>query len=198
MTRHKPSKSALLFDHFGVLAPFYEQFISPPDIRTLMTLLELRPEDRLLDAGGGTGRVAQHFKGMCRHICIMDLSVGMLVEAQAKGGLCTCRGKSERLAFADESFERVLAVDSFHHFRDQAVVAHELVRVLAPGGRLVIEEPNIAYFPVKLIALAEKLLLMRSHFYRPAAISRLFAETGATVTLYTAQPPNYWAVVEKT
>ena len=49
-----------------------------------------------------------------------------------------------------------------------------MFRVLKPGGLLVIEEPDIRTFGVKLIAIAEKLLLMRSHFLAPEEITNLF------------------------
>lgn len=185
------------FDHFGVLAPFYEWVISPPDPERLAQLLQLQPEHRMLDVGGGTGRVAQHFRGQVRHLCLLDASVGMLAVARDKGGLCTCQGHSEVLPFAPHSFERVLAVDSFHHFRNHPVVVRELVRVLTPGGRMVIEEPNIRYFGVKLVALGEWLALMRSRFFKPGDLARLFDGLGVKVTLYTDPPPNYWVVVEK-
>ena len=46
--------------------------------------------------------------------------------------------------------------------------------VLKPGGSIVIEEPDIRKFTVKLIALAEKITLMRSHFLSPDKIAGLF------------------------
>ena len=59
-------------------------------------------------------------------------------------------------------------VDALHHVIHQGQTAREMYRVLKPGGRIVIEEPDIRKFGVKLIAVAEKLLLMRSHFLSPA------------------------------
>jgi len=50
-----------MFDPFGILAPIYERLIPPPDPRVLGELLELAPSHALLDAAGGTGRVAGVF-----------------------------------------------------------------------------------------------------------------------------------------
>ena len=143
------------FDHFGVLAPLYERIIRPPDVGRLRHLCALRPTHRLLDVGGGTGRVSQYFREHAASVCIVDVSTGMLREALSKGGLCAGAGTAERLPFRDEVFDRVIAVDSFHHFRDQRRAARELVRVLVPGGRLVIEEPDVRRFSIKLVALVK-------------------------------------------
>jgi hypothetical protein len=61
----------------------------------------------------------------------------------------------------------------------------------------VIEEPNIEHFPVKLVALGEKLLLMRSHFYRPRKLKALFDQLGYTAKVHRNGSPNYWLVVTR-
>jgi len=81
---------------------------------------------------------------------------------------------SEVLPFPDNSFDRIIMVDALHHVIHQAQTTREMFRVLKPGGLIVIEEPDIHAFGVKLIALAEKLLLMRSHFLSYQQIARLF------------------------
>ncbi|MEJ5311120.1 MAG: class I SAM-dependent methyltransferase [Anaerolineae bacterium] len=184
------------FDHFSLVAPLYERFIRPPDVRWLRTLCAFAPHQWLLDVGGGTGRVSQYFRGDVAHVCILDLSVKMLREALTKGGLCAGLGAAERLPFRDGAFERIIAVDSFHHFRDHRRAAQELLRVLAPGGRLVIEEPDVRRFSVKLVALGETLTLMRSRFYPPHALMRFFAAPGVHLTLHESSP-NFWLVVDK-
>jgi len=47
-------------DHFGLLAPIYDRVIRTPDLRQLRALVDLTASDRLLDMGGGTGRVLVH------------------------------------------------------------------------------------------------------------------------------------------
>ena len=49
---------------------------------------------------------------------------------------------------------------------------------------------------VKLIALGERLLLMRSRFYAPDDLARLFQVAGGQVELHEDHGGVYWAVVE--
>ena len=60
----------------------------------------------------------------------------------------------------------------------------------------MIEEPDLRIFTVKLLALAEKLALMRSHFLSPPAIVNLFKDLGAKVSI-EVDGFNAWVVVEK-
>ncbi|MGB9879647.1 MAG: class I SAM-dependent methyltransferase, partial [Anaerolineae bacterium] len=67
--------------HFDFLAPFYEAFIKPRAPQKLVDLAASPTEGRLLDAGGGTGRVAQFLQGMAAAVVVVDLSLSMLKEA---------------------------------------------------------------------------------------------------------------------
>jgi len=185
-----------LFDHFSLAAPWYETFIRPKDPRTLAALIDLRPGGALLDAGGGTGRVAQFLGGLAAPLVVADSSCRMLQEARKKAGLRPVCSAAERLPFPDASFARVMMVDALHHVRDQRHTARELWRLLQPGGRLVIEEPDVRTAPVRLLALAERLALMRSHFLAPDDISGLFPYPDARVRV-EAEGHTVWIVVEK-
>lgn len=76
-----------LFDHFDLLAPLYEFFIPPKDPQEMWALADLPTDGALLDAGGGTGRVAQFMNGKADLIVVADLSCKMLAEARQKDGL---------------------------------------------------------------------------------------------------------------
>jgi demethylmenaquinone methyltransferase/2-methoxy-6-polyprenyl-1,4-benzoquinol methylase len=91
-------------------------------------------------------------------------------------------------------------VDAFHHVGDQRQTVRELARVLAPGGRLVIQEPDIHHWAIKLVALGEKLLLMRSRFYSGEAIQAMFAaaDAGACSVQVERQDHTAWVIVDKT
>lgn len=185
-----------ILDHFTLLAPLYERFIPPnkPDI--LLDLLELPSRGAILDAGGGTGRLAQFFTHYAEQVVVLDESLGMTLQCRQKDGLLPTCGHSERLPFRARSFERIIMVDALHHVANQARTLEELWRVLAPGGILIIEDPDIRHFAVKMIALAEKLALMRSHILSPGQIKALIPFKDAQVSIKT-QPGVAWVIAVK-
>lgn len=177
-----PLNSHFGFDfYFDFLAPVYDEVFGQKGVEGIMRHLELEPGRLVLDLGGGTGRVSGALGDDRGHrTVICDPSRGMAGRAAGKG-LPVCRGLAERLPFGDESFDRVMMVDTFHHLARHHDAAREILRVLRPGGRFVMDEPDITTWPVKVIALAEKLLLMRSRFFNPAEIARMFEDAGAEV-----------------
>jgi len=107
----------------------------------------------------------------------------MLRNARKKAGLDGVRARTEQLPFTDGAFERIIVIDALHHFARREEALAELVRVLKPTGRMLIEEPDLNLPIVKLVAVAEKLLLMESHFATPGAI-------GAAVQRHGLSPPS--------
>jgi demethylmenaquinone methyltransferase/2-methoxy-6-polyprenyl-1,4-benzoquinol methylase len=151
------------FDHFTAIAGLYDRAAQFNPQAQLIDLLDLPPGGVLMDAGGGTGRVASALRSMVREVVVVDLSVGM-VRYAAKKQLMTTRASVEYLPFAHGSFDRIIMVDALHHVGNQSQAVSELWRSLAPGGKIVIIEPDIHKFTVKLVAFGEKVLLMHSHF----------------------------------
>ena len=171
-------------NHFDLLAPVYDLLIKSPGSERLAQMADLPISGRLLDAGGGTGRIAEGLVERVDRVVVSDSSLQMLRQARSKKGLDLVGGETERLPFPDGAFERVVMVDAFHHLADQARSLAELWRVLMPGGLLVIEEPDIRRIAVKLVALAEKLTLFRSHFIPAERIARVLREYNAQVTVH--------------
>lgn len=185
-----------LIDHFGIIAPYYDHAIPLRQVERFIELVELPVEGRLLDVGGGTGRVARALRSQVSEIFIVDESPGMLSQAKLKNGLSLTCSHSEALPFPDEFFERVIMVDALHHVGDQKGSAAEIWRVIKPGGLAVILEPDIRKLSAKVVAVFEKILLMRSHFLSPDQITRLFNYPNAD-TRIVEDGFNAWVCVRK-
>lgn len=164
--------------HFDLLAPFYDRVIGAPALDRLTQLLCLPIAGRVLEAGGGTGRKASLFQGQAGNVVVGDLSFPMLRAAQRRRGLGLVQCRTERLPFVTGCFERILLADALHHFQNQMEALGEAVRVLHPGGRLVIEEPDITKLPGKALALAERLFLMHSRFLSADEITTWISRQG--------------------
>lgn len=160
------------FDHFNVLGPVYDHIFGRSKDQNMVKIAAVQREHCLLDVGGGTGRVAVLFQEITDQVVIADSAIKMLREAQIKA-LRTVNGSSEHLPLKTGVFDRVIMVDALHHVKDQEKTLEEIWRVLAPGGRMVIEEPDINNFLVKLVAFGEKIALMRSRFISPEKIMEM-------------------------
>jgi ubiquinone/menaquinone biosynthesis C-methylase UbiE len=171
-------------DHFGLLAPLYDRLFGVPDTLRLAELVGLPIRGRLLDAGGGTGRVARTLIGSAGQVVVADESLKMLSHARAIPALHVAAVRAERLPFPSGAFERVIMVDAYHHLQDQGRSLAELVRVCAVGGHVVIEEPDITRLAIWPIVLFERVALMRSRFRRAEEIAGSFRSLGAEAVIH--------------
>jgi len=105
----------------------------------LLRLIGPGPETRILDVGGGTGAATSAYTAGSREVVILEPSRKKVDHGRRqRSGIRFAEGTAEEIPFPDGSFDRVVSLASFHHFRDQARGLREIHRVLNEGGRLVI------------------------------------------------------------
>jgi ubiquinone/menaquinone biosynthesis C-methylase UbiE len=185
-----------MIDHFRYLAPVYDRLLGRPDPGPLTELLKLPVRGRLLDSGGGTGRTALPLSRLAGQVVVADCSPHMLARARAKA-LPAVAARSEHLPFGNGSFERILVVDALHHFGSQHAALADLARVLAPGGRLLIEDFDADRPAVRLMALAEKAAGMGSRFLRPREIRDMLCTHGLAVEVRSGRALTVWIIADK-
>jgi len=166
----------------------------------------LRAGQRALDVAAGSGDLSIGLArrvGATGQVIVTDINARMLaagrdrlLDAGIAGNVAYVQADAEALPFAANSFHRIIMVDAFHHLLDQSTAAQELWRTLKPGGIIVIEEPDIRTFIVKLVALAEKVILMRSRFLSPTRIVKMFSQQESR-TQVVREGFNAWIVIEK-
>jgi ubiquinone/menaquinone biosynthesis C-methylase UbiE len=110
------------------------------DLDLLIAHLNLEGADRVLDVATGTGFTAFALEPHVRRVVGLDLTIGMLAEArrlQARAaGVAWVVGDAEALPFAGGAFSVVTVRRAPHHFPRLEQAVAEMLRVLAPGGRV--------------------------------------------------------------
>jgi phosphatidylethanolamine/phosphatidyl-N-methylethanolamine N-methyltransferase len=128
------------------LANVYDLIFGPtlhPGRVTALERMGIKPDDRILEVGVGTGINTSMYPRNC-HVTGVDLSSSMLEKARervAREGLRNVRlleMDAQNLTFADDSFDIVYAPYLVSVVPDPVQVAREMRRVCKPGGKIII------------------------------------------------------------
>jgi ubiquinone/menaquinone biosynthesis C-methylase UbiE len=149
--------------HFDDVAAGYDESVPAHLARHLtarrVALAEsLVPRGSVLDVGCGTGRFLAALPDRYERVGL-DLSPEMLVRARNRG-LDVVQGSSEKVPFADDSFDLVTTFAVLHHLIDHELVRatlRELARVARPGGAVIVwdHNPRNLYWPILMSRLPQ-------------------------------------------
>jgi demethylmenaquinone methyltransferase/2-methoxy-6-polyprenyl-1,4-benzoquinol methylase len=113
------------------------------------------PGQRVLDVSTGTGAAAQRLARRGCQVTGLDPSRAMLLEgatriesADLSGSIRLVQGRAESLPFADRAFVAVTFTFLLRYVIDPMQPIAEMIRVLRPGGRLVMLEFAIPESPL--------------------------------------------------
>jgi len=130
---------------YAFFSPFYDLLFDKifyPGRVAAIALLEIKPQDRILEVGIGTGLNLSLYPRDC-HLVGIDLSAEMLKKAQKKVEQYRMHNASllemdaSAMEFADNEFDHVLATYVISAVPDPVKVFLEIKRVCKPGGRIV-------------------------------------------------------------
>lgn len=142
------------------------------EVEFLTDALALVGDRTLVDVGCGTGRHARTFSGRGISVVGVDLSAGLLAAAaQHRGGIWV-QADARQLPLASASVDAIMSVCQggfgITPGGDEQVLA-EMVRVLRPGGRLVLTAFSLA-FAARWIAPGDAFDVERGLLYSAADV----------------------------
>jgi ArsR family transcriptional regulator len=104
----------------------------------------LLPALDVADLGCGEGYLTIETARWARHVTAVDRSAGVLARAKALAGrkrfanITWKKGELEKLPIETASMDVALLSQALHHASDPAAALNEALRILTPGGRLLI------------------------------------------------------------
>ena len=162
-TRSPSAKRPYVQRLFTSIAPRYDWFNRLASFgldqrwrRLVVARAGLQPWHRVLDVCSGTGDLALLCAAQRNHpaaIVGVDMNRAMLRQAQGKpqtqgAVVAWCQGDAEALPFTGDSFDRLFIGFSTRNLSELMDGLREMVRVLRPGGRLVILETGYPSNPL--------------------------------------------------
>lgn len=133
----------------------------------------LQPDSLLVDCGAGTGRFAQEASKSCKVIAVDDHDESIEIARRHLGADAVRRGSCTAIPLASGTADIVTALDVIEHVEDDRRAVAEMLRILKPGGVIVITVPAFQ-------ALWSDWDVALHHFrrYRRPALRSLLAEAG--------------------
>lgn len=148
---------------FDRLASHYDRWIGSFMSRRMDWMAEFlscSKEEVVLDLGGGTGLFARRLVDRCREVHLLDESSRMIEQVRHEK-IKTRLGSGTHTPYPDRFFDAVVLSDVFHHVREQDLLLGEILRVLKPGGRLMVNEVDMERFMGRVAARLENLFFVQ-------------------------------------
>ena len=172
---------------FDVVSPIYDFLIRGDPTRSIIDILSLTGEEKVLEIGAGTGRTISAVMDRNKFVWLVDPSLAMLKQAKTKyPRVKAFLGYAENLPFVNTYFDRILAVDSLHHWDDALQGLKEIARVIEPkNGLLLVVEINPTTRLGHFIKFFEKVSFMGSTFFTPRELRKMHSDAGLNVIRQT-------------
>jgi SAM-dependent methyltransferase len=130
---------------FGV----YSRRLGARTLRILEAHVHLT--SHVLEVGCGTGRAAGSWiTSHCAAYTGVDISENAVAEARKLGLNAHVIQDASELPFAGSSFDVVLCLEVLEHLFQPFLAAREILRVLRPGGVLLVTVPNVTHWQHRL------------------------------------------------
>jgi SAM-dependent methyltransferase len=130
----------------GRAGSWVNSYLGRPMYRLIADVLELRRDDELLDVACGWGEYLVVHAAQARRVAGIDWSEAKvrlarerLADRIAAGTAEVVHGDATVLPWAEATFSAVTLMDAFPFLADPRRVLSEILRVLRPGGRLVVQ-----------------------------------------------------------
>ena len=168
--------------------------------RWAMSFLDVQPADHVLDIGCGGGMAIKLIAQIAVEgfVAGLDYSEDMVQQALKRNAAGVQAGRVEircgnvaTLPYDDESFDKVISVESFYFWPDPIASLQEIRRVLGPGGMIALAMEGSKETP-KRQKLAARAAQMGFPVYSGAEMVEMLTAAGFSRAWFETMPEKGW------
>ena len=126
---------------FTSISAKIESWTARKELTALLTVLDPKAADLILDVGAGYGWVADQVGHICSEVVALEPDKERAGQMRrSHPSLAVISGIGEVLPIRTSIFDKVYLRRSFHHLTDQEKTLKEIDRATKPSGSLLIQE----------------------------------------------------------
>lgn len=158
--------------------------------------LNAHPNGKLLDVGCGNGSFLAGMKKLGWNVSGVEPDASAATIAMDRLAVPIAIGTLEKANFADNSFDAVTAHHVIEHMHDPIGFLRESLRILKPGGKMVVTTPNVASWGHRVFRMSWRELdaPRHLHLFSPQTISICAEEVGFTVETLRTTARSTWEI----
>jgi len=162
-----------------------------------LALMHAKGGERVLDIGCGEGDLLIQLNNTYNEVWGIDISESRIDRVRKKINYMDSihvrrEDANMKLEFPDHYFDTIIAIAVLEHIFDPFEFINECHRLLKPGGHLIIEVPNVAFFPNRLRLLFGLPPITSNergwdgghlHYFTKSTLKKLFQDMGFEISI---------------
>jgi len=171
-----------------------------PLTRWAMDFMDVQPADHVLDIGCGSGMAIKLLAQIAvdGFVAGVDYSEDMVQQARKRNAAAVQSGRVEvkhgnvvALPYDDESFDKVIAVETFYFWPDPIANLKEVRRVMKPGGLVALATEGSKETP-NWQKMAAQTARMEFPLYSGVEVEEMLTAAGFGQAWFEAAPNKGW------
>lgn len=167
---------------FSNYAFIYDTFMHVFQLDNDQTILSFVPSkrSRILDIGGGTGKIADQLIKRGHQVTILDPCKRMTDIAKKRNSEIIIIGQAMPF-YCSKTYQVIIIRDCLHHIKEYNQTLEAAIKMLEPGGIIMVSDFYPDTFATKFIFLFERFCLEKVYPVSKGHLIRFFREHGLSI-----------------
>jgi len=190
-----PKRCRMPAAHYDIDGDTYDYFSSPHPVdadvwqrlrSAVIRYLNIRSGMHIVDVGSGGGWLTRHMNDKSVSVTSIDLSFKNVKRVTAENNSTGLLADAATLPFSNESVDAVIASEVIEHLNDPEKAIAEFIRILKPGGRVIITTPYKEDIKQHVCIHCNKLTPANAHLHSfdESRLVTMFSHGGAHEIFY--------------